>query len=55
MLASLLDGMNEGAPGSAGATSATGGSSNSNAGEVKNLCPPRWALWKCAGAMSACC
>ena len=36
MLASLLDGMNEGAPGSAGATSATGGSSNSNAGEVKN-------------------
>lgn len=36
MLASLLDGMNEGAPGSAGATSATGGGANSNAGEIKN-------------------
>jgi acyl-CoA dehydrogenase len=36
MLASLLDGMNEGAPGSAGATSATGGGANSNAGDVKN-------------------
>jgi acyl-CoA dehydrogenase len=36
MLASLLDGMNEGAPGSAGATSATGGGANTNAGEIKN-------------------
>jgi acyl-CoA dehydrogenase len=36
MLASLLDGMNEGAPGSAGATSATGGGANTNTGEIKN-------------------
>ena len=36
MLASLLDGMNEGSPNGAGATSATGGSSNSNTSEIKN-------------------
>lgn len=36
MLASLLDGMNEGAPGSAGATSATGGGANTNSSEIKN-------------------
>ena len=36
MLASLLDGMNEGAPGSAGATSATGGGAKDNSGEIKN-------------------
>ncbi len=36
MLASLLDGMNEGAPGSAGATSATGGGAKDNTGEIKN-------------------
>ena len=36
MLASLLDGMNEGAPGSAGATSATGGGANTNTSEIKN-------------------
>lgn len=35
MLASLLDGMNEGSPNGAGATSATGGSSNSNT-TIKN-------------------
>jgi len=36
MLASLLDGMNEGAPGSAGATSATGGGNKDSSGEIKN-------------------
>ncbi|MBK7301588.1 MAG: hypothetical protein IPI79_15675 [Moraxellaceae bacterium] len=35
MLASLLDGMNEGSPNGAGATSATGGSSNTNTSEIK--------------------
>ncbi|MDO8331510.1 MAG: acyl-CoA dehydrogenase family protein [Fluviicoccus sp.] len=36
MLASLLDGMNEGAPGSAGATSATGGGNKDTSGDIKN-------------------
>jgi len=36
MLASLLDGMNDGGDSTTGATSATGGGSNTNAGEIKN-------------------
>ena len=36
MLASLLDGMNDGGDSTTGATSATGGGTNDNAGEVRN-------------------
>jgi hypothetical protein len=57
MLASLLDGMNEGAPGSAGATSARLVAQTVMQVALKTalICPPHWALWKCAGAMLAYC
>jgi hypothetical protein len=57
MLASLLDGMNDGAPESAGASTAgkRGARKQTKVSAMAPICRQRWASSKCAMAIPACC